>query len=126
MNSPSTRDPRIDSPLDVDELSARCLGRLDLVDKVLRRFHQAMDQELDELECALRAADASAIAGIAHRIKGTSLTVAAHGLTDCAEQLETAAQTDGPASCDEGVAAIREEWTRLSDTINTYTRRTHE
>lgn len=74
------QDPRIDSLLDIDELSARYLGRLDLVDKVLHSLRQAMDQELEQLERALRAADANAVAGIAHRIKGTSLTVAARGL----------------------------------------------
>jgi HPt (histidine-containing phosphotransfer) domain-containing protein len=113
---------RISSPLDVGELSARCLGRLDLVQRVLDRFQEAMDQELVQLELALLAADGSAVAGIAHRIKGTSLTVAAHGLKDCAEKLEAAAQSDG-AVLEQGVAAMHEEWNRLCDMINTYSQR---
>jgi HPt (histidine-containing phosphotransfer) domain-containing protein len=117
MNPLLAQNRRSDPPLDIDELSERCLGRLDLVDKVLGRFHQAMDQELEQLEQALRAADVKMIAGIAHRIKGTSLTVAAHALKDCAQQLEIAVQSDCRAGVESGVAVLREEWVRLNEML---------
>ena len=120
MDSLQLRDPSAEPPLDVNELAARCLGRLDLVEKVLGKFQTAMDQELDELEQALRDVDAESIADIAHRIKGTSLTLSAAGLSDCAQHLETALETDGPAGVEESVAAIKGEWVRVSKMISTY------
>ncbi len=79
-----------------------------------------MDQELEQLEQALRDADVDTIADIAHRIKGTSLTMSAPGLKDCAQHLETALETDGPAGVEESVAAIKGEWNRVSNLITTY------
>lgn len=122
MNSSRAQDHLFHSVLDIDELSERCLGRLELVEKVLHRFHEAMDPELKQLEHALVAADFDAIAGIAHRIKGTSVTVAAHGLTNCAQQLESAARSECHNDIKRSVSNITEEWQRLSEIVATRSR----
>lgn len=111
------QSPATDSPLDCDELLARCLGNAELVERVLTRFRGSIDQELDALERSVDAADAGDIARRAHRIKGTSLTVSAHRLNECAQRLESLAMTerfDGINSC---IEDIRREFARLDELI---------
>jgi HPt (histidine-containing phosphotransfer) domain-containing protein len=117
MDSLLTQRPATDSPLDSDELLARCLGNADLVERVLTRFRQSIDHELEALERSVEATDTGDIARRAHRIKGTSLTVAAHRLNEHAQRLETLAITqrlDGIHSC---IEDIRQEFTRLDELI---------
>ncbi|HUG69934.1 MAG TPA: Hpt domain-containing protein [Pirellulaceae bacterium] len=111
------QSPTTDSPLDCDELLARCLGNADLVERVLARFRGSIDQELDALERSLDAADAGDIARRAHRIKGTSLTVSAHRLNECAQRLETVAMSDHLDDIHSCVEDIRQEFARLDELI---------
>jgi HPt (histidine-containing phosphotransfer) domain-containing protein len=119
MNSQRLQDLSAPS-LDIDELSARCLGRLDLVAKVLGSFHSALGRELQQLEQAFNAADADCIGGIAHRLKGTALTVSAHRLKACTEVLETAAAEKDLPEVEQCVAAVKRECDLLGDLISTY------
>lgn len=103
--------------VDLDELLDRCLGRLDVVEKVLGRFQDAIGHELEQLELALRAADCGEIARLAHRIKGTALTVSARGLHDCAKRLESSAATKQLREIEDGVAVLKQECARLADRL---------
>ena len=104
-------------PLDLEELTARCLGQLDLVDRILGKFNDSVDDELAKLEKAVLYADTDEIARQAHRIKGTSGTVSAHGLRECAERLETFASAREGDAIERAVVEIRQEYTRLSEAI---------
>ena len=43
-----------DTVLDLEDLKARCLGNMDLVERVLSKFTSQLDQDLDELARELR------------------------------------------------------------------------
>lgn len=111
--------PAIDATaLDVDALMKRCLGRIDLVEKVLGRFAEEFTDELEALEQALANEDFEAIGTIAHRVKGASLTVSANTLSERAAALEKAvndAQTNG---LKDGVDQMRSEWNRVQDQLS--------
>lgn len=96
---------------------ARCLGRLDLVERVLSRFEDALGGEVEQLEAALAEADVDAVATIAHRIKGSSLTVSATELGRVAADLETTAPTGDTVQLEAGVAAVKQEWGRVQDAL---------
>lgn len=117
MDSLLTQRPAKDSSLDTDELLARCLGNADLVERVLTRFQRSIDEELEALERSVDAADAGDIARRAHRIKGTSLSVSAHRLNECAQRLETLAMSDRLDGIDSCIEDIRQEFARLDELI---------
>lgn len=103
------------SPFDADELVARCLGNLDFVQRVLAKFQERLDTDLAELDEAVLAADAERIARVAHRLKGASANVAAHGLRERAAGIEDLARQrcldDIPTELDE----LRGEWSRFTE-----------
>lgn len=67
-------------PIDLEALQARCLGNLDLVDRVLAKFTTQVDADLDDLEQAIKAGNAEQAAQLAHRIKGIAGSVEARDL----------------------------------------------
>ena len=69
-----------DVPLDLPALEARCLGKLDLVERVLQTFNYQLDADLEKLEQALAVGDVATFAQVAHRIKGMSANTEARQL----------------------------------------------
>ena len=74
--------------LNLDGLCERCLGNLDLVQRVLGKFEQRLPEELAELERVLELGDAAKAALVAHRIKGAASNVLASGLQKAAAEIE--------------------------------------
>jgi HPt (histidine-containing phosphotransfer) domain-containing protein len=115
MDSVSTYDKPVNGPLDRDELLARCLGRIDLVERILQRFHNALDEDVKRLEEAVRGERADEVALVAHRIKGASLAVSAHALTACARSLEECASEGRWDDIPVQVERLKSEGSRCRD-----------
>lgn len=99
-----------------ETLKSRCIGRLDLVERALARFHDALEVDLVALESAAGSLNAEEIARIAHRIKGTSLTVSADRLAEFASNLERKAEKSLD-HVEDSLTDIRDECGRLSELI---------
>jgi len=78
--------------LNLNELIDRCLGNIELAERLLRRFEDLLEADLDVISQAASAADVELVCQIAHRIKGASANVAAPALVKVAEEIETAAK----------------------------------
>jgi HPt (histidine-containing phosphotransfer) domain-containing protein len=87
-------------PLDLDELLSRCMGRIDLLDKLLLNFDDYLGPQVSELELAIQMKNVEQVRSIAHRIKGAALTVSAKPLSQSAERLESSAMTSAERSAD--------------------------
>src|SRR5689334_5017560 len=74
--------------LDLQSLHERCMGNLDLVERVLDKFETRLPEELAELERNLQGEDAAKISLVAHRIKGSCANVSALGLRNAAAEIE--------------------------------------
>ncbi len=74
--------------LNIDELLARCLGNISFATRILAKFQDRFEEDLVELDKALLAQDAEAVARIAHRIKGASANVAAAQLHESSAEIE--------------------------------------
>lgn len=107
-------------PVDLDELHDRCLGRSDLVQKVLADFQDFLTAQLQELDAAFATEDLTKLQATAHRLKGASLTVSARVLSQCAHRLQSLAA----AECTEEIKAcinnLRAEATRLDSAVKSY------
>lgn len=74
--------------INVDELLARCLGNVDIAERILAKFQISVGLDLEELERGLDQQDAGAIAQVAHRIKGASANISAPALYELAAEIE--------------------------------------
>ncbi len=101
--------------LDWKVLCDRCLGNIDLVQRVLKKFEQRLPQELAELERALSLGDTEQVARVAHRIKGSSANVSAEGLERAAEEVEGSSRAGCVADIPQHIDRLQSEWQRYRD-----------
>ena len=118
MESIRAYEAQASAPVDIDDLLGRCLGRIDLAERILQTFQTALEGDLKKLEAAVSAFDANEIAHVAHRIKGASLAVSAHRLTECARSIELSANARRLDEIPEHLARLKSESSRLDD-LNT-------
>jgi HPt (histidine-containing phosphotransfer) domain-containing protein len=102
---------------DLEALKSRCLGNLELVERVLKSFATQLDADLEKLERALGANDLAAFASVAHRIKGMSANVEARSLCEHASRAEQRALENGPAELPADLARMRGDRDRLADSF---------
>jgi HPt (histidine-containing phosphotransfer) domain-containing protein len=120
-SDPNPRDPadRQTAPtaaskvLDLDGLLHRCMGDIDLVQRVLEKFQQRVPEELAEIEKALQAGNAEQLARTAHRLKGSSATVSAEGLVSAAAEIEDAGRQGRMADAADCLTRLHNEWKKL-------------
>ena len=89
---------RAAAPIDLPALLSRCIGKTNLRRRVLESFLSQSSVDLELLAAAIGKSDDSEIARLAHRLRGTSLSVSATGFAAIAYELEEVAET---ASLDE-------------------------
>lgn len=106
-----------DSLLDWEGLRSRCLGRVDLMERVLGRFHESLEQDLQTLEDAAEELDSERIARWAHRLKGAAMTVSATGIQNRAERLERLLSRGSEQQVRECLVDLKDQCTNLSDMI---------
>lgn len=116
MSLQSMQTPSCEQSINWDTLKARCIGRIDLVEKALARFQGTLSDDLLQLEEAAAALNTDEIARIAHRIKGTSLTVSADRLAAFAWDLEKKAE-ESLQGVDDILGDIRDECCHLGEII---------
>jgi HPt (histidine-containing phosphotransfer) domain-containing protein len=121
--------------LDFESLNSRCFGRVDLVRRVLEVFHSTVDSDIALLEQAITAREWREAAKVAHRVKGSSLSVSASQLAEFSQQLERCAMNvaggQTPQEADDLfvleslLAELRVEYESVGEAIHTITRGTN-
>jgi HPt (histidine-containing phosphotransfer) domain-containing protein len=101
--------------LDVWALCDRCMGNLQLVQRVLDKFETRLPGELAELERVLENDDAAKIALVAHRIKGNSSNVSATGLRHAAAEIEDLSRAGRVADARAHLDGLQDQWRRYVD-----------
>ena len=94
----------------MEDLFHRCLGNLDLVERVLRAFESHFESDLEELEAALRANCFERVAQISHRMKGACSNVAATPMARTLASLEQWARDENRAEAAACMDRLREDW----------------
>jgi HPt (histidine-containing phosphotransfer) domain-containing protein len=105
------------SPIDFEELLARCMGRFELLEKLLGQIDSLLSPQISELENAVRLEDSTRIKSIAHRLRGAALTISAPGLSRAAERLEFSAQQGDSLDCGECLDEVLRECDLLGATV---------
>jgi HPt (histidine-containing phosphotransfer) domain-containing protein len=105
-----------DHPLDMAELVERCLGSVELAQRLVASFRLRMSEGLTELERPLQAGDAAAAAKIAHLLKGSAANVSADRLQRLLACVEEFARDNQIEEAREHLLELRKELEEL----NTY------
>ncbi|WP_145377046.1 response regulator [Symmachiella dynata] len=80
--------------LDVDGLLRRCNGKLELAERLLGKFHDRLDDDLQKIEHSVESCDLKRTATLAHALKGSSSNLSAERIRQAATDLEQVARTD--------------------------------
>lgn len=93
-----------------DELLARCVGRVDLAQRVVDTFVQQLKVDVPRLVELVREGEVEEAARMAHRIKGSSANVAAESLRKCAELIEQLAKQGDLADEQTELRELQKTW----------------
>jgi HPt (histidine-containing phosphotransfer) domain-containing protein len=103
--------------IDLDSLETRCLGNVELVERVLGKFAAQLETDLATLDEALAASDADTFRAIAHKLKGMSANVEAWPLHECAKEAEETALSRDMAELAKQLERFHEMRLQLSTAI---------
>jgi len=120
----SLSPPESDTPLDLKALEVRCLGRLDLVERVLQTFNDQLDADLAKLEQALAAGNIAEFTLVAHRIKGMSANTEARQLAQEAALTEQKARAGAVVELPDHVERLRTNRARIAAVFESRSRLT--
>ncbi|MDG2385755.1 MAG: Hpt domain-containing protein [Pirellulaceae bacterium] len=109
---------RLDPPIDFQRLLHRCRGNERLVRQLVATFQQKIDEDVALLEGALDRKDASEIAAVAHRVKGTAANIAADGIREAAEEIEQSAWLGEFAQIPQWLLRFKVDGSRLAQILN--------
>jgi HPt (histidine-containing phosphotransfer) domain-containing protein len=104
--------------IDFAALLKRCMGRVELMARILSRFRIVVTQEISLLTQALELADYATISASTHRLKGTCLTASANSLAQLAEQVHHLSCQHQSVDCVEFRAALEAELAAVLASIN--------
>jgi HPt (histidine-containing phosphotransfer) domain-containing protein len=97
---------------DVKTLAERCLGKIDLIERIIVRFEAEASGFLQEVDALVSEADAGGVALFAHKLKGMAANISANELHGIARELERVAKEDNLDAVHELIPALRREMKR--------------
>lgn len=103
-----------------DELMARCVNRLDLVQRVLSSFVEQLDGDIPTLGDFVESGAGEEARKLAHRIKGAAANVAAEGIRSSVAKLEDLASNERLADARLQLDELRESWNTYKDQTATF------
>jgi HPt (histidine-containing phosphotransfer) domain-containing protein len=114
----ATDDSTIAAPLELEELLARCVGKIEFAQRVLDRFVASFGDDIDRLERCFHSHELEELARIAHAMKGAAANVAARGLVEQVTRIEDMARSRRLEDFNTCLAQLRDEWVRVSNSVS--------
>ena len=104
--------------LNYEELLARCKGSIEFAERVIEKFQNSFEHDLEHLETELKSENAERVTSVAHRLKGASASVGAPGLRQWAAEIEELGRADRLTEARRPVQHLRHEWSRFLDHVS--------
>ena len=101
-----------------DELMARCMGRIERVQRVLDLFVAQVDEDIARLGIELQSGNAREVAKIAHRIKGASANAAVESIRADAETIEVLATANQLEELQQCMDRLRHDVREIADSAS--------
>jgi HPt (histidine-containing phosphotransfer) domain-containing protein len=117
-------ETREQTALNFDELVRRCMGRIELAERLLASFDQRFPVEIAEIERCLLAGDAASAARLTHQLKGASGNVSAVGLHAVTSQIEQSVRLGNLDDAQARLVDARQAWSEFQSAKASLPRRT--
>ena len=85
--------------------------------KLLKRFSASIEESRNHIEAAMTSNNLAALAGEAHKLKGSAMAVGATAVGEAAATLERAAKAGDRAACQDGLGPLAVEVKRAQEEI---------
>ena len=108
------------NPIECNELLDRCLGNSMLVQRVLKKFVDQVGTDIDLLVSAIVGQDVTESIRLAHKVRGTSLSVSALEMSKIAHDIELLAETANEADLLTLTVNLAKERDRVFDFLDTF------
>ncbi len=105
----------VEAPYRLDELLARCNGKVDLAQRVLRTFRAQFGTYIEQCEEAIGNEDLGQLAAVAHKMKGATSSVGAHGLNQLAQSIEASSMEQRFDEVERLVQQLDDDWQRIEE-----------
>ena len=109
----ATEEPK--KVLNTEALLERCLGNLELAERLTAKFLDQMDETLGQIEDRVHVEDAEGTARLAHTLKGSAASLSAEALREVLARLEAAARTENLHEAAACLTQARYERDRLTE-----------
>lgn len=101
-----------DVPLDLQQLLQRCLGRIDLAQRLLRSFETRFIEDLSTIEECLNQEDPPRLSRLVHQLKGAAANVSAPALHASLTRMEEAVRAKRSEEAGHCLEEVRRAWER--------------
>ncbi len=105
---------------DYAALRRRCMGNNALVEKLILKFFDQLNNDMESLSLALSQSDIEKIVLIAHRMKGSSVNLSMKGVYKSAERLESLSRKGSYDMLADSFAELRTQVATLKMCISIY------
>ena len=113
--TPPVATSHAEKPLDREQLIRRCLGRIELAERLLASFDSRFPDELSQIEACLQKDDPVQLARLVHQLKGAAANVSApelHARLANVELAVRAEQSDAACVC---LEEVHQAWDRYRE-----------
>jgi HPt (histidine-containing phosphotransfer) domain-containing protein len=100
-------------PLDRRQLINRCLGRIELAERLIASFQTRFPNEAGQIERALAEGDEPNLIRLIHQLKGASANVSAPTLHALLTRMEQSARGGDRQAVEASMAELYEAWDHL-------------
>jgi HPt (histidine-containing phosphotransfer) domain-containing protein len=112
VNDPSTAKLN-ERPIHFEDLVERCMGNLDLANRLLDQSQEILAEDLKQLEQSCSTGDTVEIPRLAHRLKGATANIGAYELSDVFARIETHGKAGETETLKLALLELESEWTRF-------------
>lgn len=102
------------------QLLERCLGNLELAERLVRRFESEFPEKIQQLQTLAEEESAEGFSRLAHQLKGAASTLAASRLTIELAQVEALSRQGQLAHSGEMLERVNTEFLNLQTKLRTF------
>jgi HPt (histidine-containing phosphotransfer) domain-containing protein len=104
-----------ESPLEFAQLVHRCMGRIELAERLLASFESRFPVDLSQVEKCLSEGDSTQLARLVHQMKGSAANISAPELHGIMCRMETAVRADQPGEAGACLQQVAGAWQRFRE-----------
>ena len=100
-------------PVNLEQLVRRCMGRVELAERLLKSFESRFPDDLCKVEECLAKVDTTELSRLVHQLKGAAANISAPELYAILARLEQAVRAQQPVVAHDCLTEVHQAWDRF-------------